>query len=168
MSDENEPLGILELDGNLADAEKPPILAKGKYKGEVQSVEVKTSGTGNNYYAIGIKVPPSEIPADMQDAFEDGATMYWNRQLVPTAKDARAKFNLRKMVENFGLSTQTTTIDPNEWIGCSVGLVVTHERYQGEDRANVQSLYTIDEGRSVPTGKGKAAEPAKATGARRR
>lgn len=147
MSDDSEPLGLIELDQNLGDVEKPPLLPAGKYKGEVTEVQQEISGKGNSYYAIAVKIPPSEIPAHLQEDFEEGATLYWNRQLVPTAKDRRALYNLRKMVEAFGLSSNVTAIDPNEWMGCEVGVVVKHSRYQGEDRAELGSLFQIDAGR---------------------
>jgi len=169
MSDESEPLGLIELDQNLGDVEKPPLLPAGKYKGEVTDVQQEVSGKGNNYYAIAVKIPPSEIPAHLQDDFEEGATLFWNRQLVPTGKDRRALYNLRKMVEAFGLSSNVTAIDPNEWMGCEVGIVVKHSRYQGEDRAELGSIFPIDAGRvSKAEDTSTAAAPNKRTAARGR
>lgn len=148
MSDESEPLGLIELDQNLGDVEKPPVLPAGKYRGEVQEVQKEISGKGNSYFSIAIKIPPSEIPAHLQEDFEEGSTMYWNRQLVPDGKDRRTLYNLRKMVESFGLSSAVTAIDPNEWMGCEVGCVIKHSAYQGEQRAEIGSLYAIDSGRT--------------------
>jgi hypothetical protein len=148
--DDMEPLGLIELDSNLGDVEKPPILPAGKYQGEVVEVQKALSGKGNEYFAIAIKIPPAQIPAHLQDDFEDGATLYWNRQVVPNGKDRRSLYNLRKMIESFGLSSNTTAIDPNEWMGQEVGLVVKHTAFQGETRAEIGSLFAIDGGKVEP------------------
>lgn len=158
MADDSEPLGIIELDSNLGDVEKPPILPTGRYSGEIVDVQREISGKGNSYFQIGIKIPPSEIPAHLQEDFEEGATMYWNRQLVPDGKDRRTLYNLRKMVEAFGLSSAVTAIDPNEWMGCQVGVVIKHSAYQGEQRAEIGALYSLDGGVAAsPPPKTKAA-----------
>ncbi len=116
MAEENEELDIIELEESLADVEKPPELPAGLYQGEIQDVQVATSAKGNQYYAIRFVVPPEEILADLQDQFEDGAILYWNRQVKPTAKDRRALFNLRRFIEAIGLDAETTTINPNDWM----------------------------------------------------
>jgi hypothetical protein len=123
MVDENEELDVIELDESLADVEKPAELPPGLYVGEVQDVQVATSAKGNAYYAVRFTVAPDEIPADIQQDFEEGATLFWNRQIKPRdGKDRRALFNLRKFVEALGLDANTTSIDPNDWMGCRARL----------------------------------------------
>lgn len=165
--EDDETLGIIELDTNLSDVEKPPELPPGNYTGEVQDVQKATSGKGNEYFAVKFVIPPSEIPADMQDDFEDGAVLFWNRQVLPKKGDRRALFNLRKFISALGLSDQTTTIDPNEWMGCKARLKVTHSTYQGETRAEIKSVESAE----APAAKKEAAAPANkkaAAGGRRR
>jgi hypothetical protein len=123
--DDGESLDVIELEESLADVEKPAELPAGTYIGEVQDVQVATSNKGNAYYAVKFVVPPDEIPADIQPDFEDGAVLYWNRQIKPRdGKDRRALFNLRKFVEALGLDANTTSIDPNDWMGCQAKLRV--------------------------------------------
>jgi hypothetical protein len=154
--EDGETLGLIELEDNLSDAEKPPELPAGNYTGEIQSVEVATSQKGNEYFAIAFKIAPSEIPADMQDDFEDGATLFYNRIVKPKKGDRRALYNLRQFIEKIGLDSNTTTIDPNQWMGQEARLKVVHEKYQGESRAQIKSIESA-EGRSAPAGgKGKA------------
>src|SRR5262252_7662663 len=99
MAEDDESLDVIELEESLADVEKPAELPPGLYVGEVQDVQVATSAKGNAYYAVRFVVPPDEIPADIQDDFEDGAALFWNRQIKPRdGKDRRALFNLRKFV----------------------------------------------------------------------
>jgi len=151
MADEEE-LSVIELEQNLADVEKPPELPPGKYVGEVQGVEIKTSGAGNQYFAIKMVIPTDEIPADIAEHYEDGAILYWNRNIVPNGKDRRALYNLRKLIEALGLNSNATTVDPNEWMGCKARLTVTHEKYQGEMRAGIKMLEPAEaaKARSAP------------------
>jgi len=167
--EDGETLGIIELEDNLADAEKPPELPAGNYTGEIQSVEVATSQKGNEYFAIAFKIAPSEIPADMQDDFEDGATLYYNRIVKPKKGDRRGLYNLRQFIEKIGLDSNTTTIDPNQWMGQEARLKVVHEKYQGESRAQIKSIESA-EGRapSKAPAKEDAPAPKKAAGARGR
>jgi Protein of unknown function (DUF669) len=167
--EDGETLGIIELEDNLADAEKPPELPAGNYTGEIQSVEVATSQKGNEYFAIAFKIAPSEIPADMQDDFEDGATLYYNRIVKPKKGDRRGLYNLRQFIEKIGLDSNTTTIDPNQWMGQEARLKVVHEKYQGESRAQIKSIESA-EGRapSKTAVKEEAPAPKKAAGARGR
>lgn len=157
MADEGEPLGVIELDQNLGDAEKPAELPAGSYIGEVQDVQIQDSAKGNRYFAIKFVIPPDEIPADLQDQFEDGAILYWNRQIVPTGKDRRALFNLRKLVESLGLDANTSAIDPNEWMGQKAKLRVKLNRYQGELRAEIGAIEP-EEAQAAPA-RGRGTKP---------
>jgi hypothetical protein len=156
-----EELSIITLDEDLSDVEKPPELPVGKYEGEVQEVGVQTSQKGNQFYAIKIIIPQENIPASVQEHFPDGAVLYWNRQLVVTpTSDRRTKFNLRKMMEAFGLDTSVREIDPTQWMGCSVGVVIKSGKYQGETRSEIGSLYPLEAAAPAPkaaSAKGKAA-----------
>jgi len=155
----DEPMGIIELDESLADVEKPREIPPGKYVGEIQDVQEATSGKGNTYFAIQFRVPPEELPPDVRDQYEDGAVLFWNRILKPRGRaDRRALFNLRKFVEALGLDPNTTTIDPNDWMGREARLHVVSGKYQGEERAEI---------RAVEAAEPKAA-PARKAGSKRR
>lgn len=134
-------LDIIELEDNLSDVEKPPELPVGLYTAEVQDVQTAVSqGKGNKYYAIRLQVPPDEIPADLRDDFPEGAVLSWNRQTVPKKGDRRSLYSLRRLIEAMGLDANVTTIDPNEWMGCSVRIKVRHKPYEGEMRAEIGSI----------------------------
>jgi hypothetical protein len=62
-----EELGIISLETNLADIERPPEIPVGRYVGEIQSIETKTSGQGNEYFAMRILIPSENIPAEVQN-----------------------------------------------------------------------------------------------------
>src|SRR4249920_2918920 len=143
---EQEELGIIQLDTNLADVERPPEIPVGRYNGEIQSVEIKTSGAGNEYFAIRILVPPENIPAEVAEHYEDGALFFYNRLLVPKGGDRRALWNLRQFVEKIGLDSNTSEINPNEWMNQAIGIVVgTEKNLEGENRAAVRSLFAAEE-----------------------
>lgn len=167
---DDEPLGLLELDENLDDAERPAELPAGVYTGEVQDVQVQTSGKGNQYYQVRFVIPPESIPADVRDSFPDGASLFWNRQIVPKAKDRRAIWNLKQFMTALGLSTSTNQIDPNEWMGCSARLRIVMGKWQGEDRAEIRQIEPAEASatrrappRAVPTPARKAAPARRAS-----
>ena len=67
--------------------------------------------------------------------------MFCNRLSSPEAKsDRRALFNLRKFIEALGLDSNTTSIDPNEWMGRPARFHVRMGTYQGEQRAEIGSI----------------------------
>lgn len=136
----DEPLGIIDVGENLVDVEKPPEIPAGQYMGEVQDVQMPTSGKGNQYFAIKFVIPPEELPPDIADQFEDGAVLYWNRQIVPKGRDRRALFNLRKLLEALGLNANTSQINPDEWMGRRAKLRVVMGKWQGEDRAEIRAV----------------------------
>lgn len=140
MIEENDTLDVLELDESLADVEKPPEIPAGAYVGEIQDVQVKDAQSGNRYYAIKFVISPDNLPADIRDNWEDGAVLYWNRNIVPKKNDRRALYNLRKLMEALGFDANTTTIDPNEWMGREARLRIVHGKYQGETRAEIRAV----------------------------
>ncbi len=84
--------------------------------------------------------------------------MFYNRLIVPNGKDRRALFNLRKFMEAIGLDANTTTIDPNEWMGREARLKVVMGAYQGEPRAEIKSIESAD-GKVAAKGAQAAAKP---------
>ena len=141
MQNEDEELSVITLEENLSDIEKPPEIPAGRYVGEVQGVEIKVSqGRGNRYFAIKFIVPTDQLPSDFAEHYEDGAVFFWNRNLVPNGKDRRALYNMRKLIEAFGLPSNTSSVDPNDWMGCRARLNIVHDRYQGETRAQIKSI----------------------------
>lgn len=162
-----EELGIIELDSNLADVEKPMELPAGLYTGEVQDVQIGTSQKGNRYFQVKFVIAPDQIAADIADNFEDGASLYYNRVIVPDGKDRRALFNLRKFIEALGIDANTNTVDPNEWMGRQARLKIVTETYQGEARAQIKSVESA-EGKAAAKAKAAASEGGSASKGRGR
>lgn len=159
---DDDDMGIIELETSLSDVEKPLDLPAGLYEAEVQDVQIATSNKGNRYFAVKFVVPPDQIGADVADQFEDGAALYWNRVVVPTGKDRRALFNLRKFMEALGMDTNTAQVDPNEWMGRRARLKVVHTTYQGETRAEIKAVESAEG--SKPAAKAAPAAAARGRG----
>ena len=141
-----EELGIISLEQNLADVERPPEIPVGRYVGEIQSIETKMSGQGNEYFAMQILIPAENIPAEVAEHYEDGAKFFYNRLLVPKQGDRRSLWNLRQFVEKLGLDTNVSEIDPNEWMNQNIGVVIASEKnLEGELRSTIRSLFAAEE-----------------------
>ena len=141
---EDEGLGIIELESNLSDVEKPLPLPAGLYTAELHDVQIQTSQKGNQYFAVKFVIPQEEISADIAEQFEDGVALYYNRIVVPNGKDRRALFNLRKFIEALGLDSNTTQIDPNQWMGTRARLKVVTSKWEGEDRAEIKAVESAE------------------------
>jgi hypothetical protein len=142
---ENE-LGIIQLEQTLSDVERPPEVPAGKYVGEIQSVEVKTSGAGNEYFALRILIPAENIPAEVAEHYEDGALLFYNRLLVPKGNDRRSLWNLRQFIEKIGLDSNTNEVNPNEWMNQSIGVVIAMGKdLEGVTRSEIKSLFASEE-----------------------
>lgn len=170
-ADDGEPLGLIQLESNLADVEKPPEISPGVYTGEVQDVQLPTSAAGNQYFSVKFVIPTDELPADLRESYPDGAILYWNRNIVPKKGDRRAAYNLKVLMESLGLDTNVTEIDPNEWMGREARLRIKMGKYNGEDRAEIASVEAAEgsaraSARSTPA-KTTAATTRKAAGSRR-
>lgn len=159
----DDELGTIELDASLADIEKPPEIPAGVYTGEIQDVQIQTSGKGNRYFAIKFVIPPDELPVDVREHYDDGAVLFWNRTIIPDGKDRRALFNLRKLVEALGLSSNTSSVDPNEWMGRRARLRVKMGKWDGQDRAEIGSIEPA-EARAAPKRQETARAPAARAG----
>lgn len=141
-----EELGIISLDQNLADVERPPEIPVGRYVGEIQSIEVKTSAQGNDYFAMQILIPAENIPAEVAEHYEDGAKFFYNRLLVPKGNDRRSLWNLRQFVEKLGLDSNVNEVDPNEWMNQNIGVVIASEKnLEGELRSTIRSLFAAED-----------------------
>lgn len=140
MTTDDTELSIVELEENLEDVEKPKELPNGVYKAEIQDVQQATSQKGNDYYSIRFVIPPTEIPADFQDEYPDGAQLTYNRVLVPIANNRRSLFNFKQFLKSIGLTSTGSTFDPNEWMGREARVVVRQSKYQGEMRAGIAAI----------------------------
>lgn len=134
-------LSILEFSSDVASAEAPPPLPVGEYTASIKGVEQKVSSTtGKDYLSVALVVSPDDYPADFdtdRDMFPDGVTLQYNRLVAEDS--ARARYNMRKWCEAIG-AKMGKQIDPNDWLGLSVKVKIKHEKYEGEDRAQIGGI----------------------------
>lgn len=162
--DDNEPLGIITLEDNLSDAEKPKEIPAGRYKGEIQDVQIPTSQKGNQYFGVKFVIPADELPADVRDSYPDGAILYYNRVIVPTPGNRRAMWNLKQFMTAIGCDVNTDQIDPNDWMGKEANLQVRMGKYQGEERAEIGAVLAAEAAAPARKATADKAAPAKRRG----
>lgn len=165
---DSEPLGIIELDDDLENVEKPKDISAGWYVAEVQDVKKKTSGAGNEYYAITFVVNQSELPPDVADDYPDGLVLYYNRVMVPTRNNRRALWRLKSFVQALGLSAAGTEIDPSEWMGCTAKVKISLRAFNGERQPNVDAVEAAEKAARAPSKRAPAEETEDAPPARRK
>jgi len=131
-------VSILEYSSDVSSAEAPPPLPVGDYPAVIDSVEQKISNTtGKEYLSVALKISPDDYPADFdqdREMFPEGVTLNYNRLMVEDT--ARSRYNMRKWCETIGAKAGKR-VDPTEWLGLSCKVGVKHEKYEGEDRAQI-------------------------------
>lgn len=136
MSDEQA--SIIEYDEDISNAEPPAPLPEGEYPASISGAQVRTSGQGNQYVEVMFRVDPDDFPADYPvEEAPDGAMLAYRRVPVDNTKSAR--YRMRRFCESIGAPC-STRVDVNEWIGLSGTIVVRHEEYEGETRANIANV----------------------------
>lgn len=142
MSD-NE--NILDLDMNLEDFDDFEPLPAGPYPATVTEAQLKMSDKGNEYYYVVFQVHPDDYPADYAvENAPEGTNLVYARVQKPTAKDRRSITAVKKLYRALGLSLKTATVNPGDWEGKKAKVVVKNSKWNGEPRAEIESVETID------------------------
>jgi hypothetical protein len=133
----SDVISIMEFSSDLNDAEAPPPLPAGEYPASIVKAEIKLSGKGNNYLALMFRIDPESYPADFQDGNPDGETLTYNR--VALQDTPQGRYRVRKFMESVG-ATLGRTVDPNELMGLTATVGVTHGSWEGETRAEIAKV----------------------------
>jgi hypothetical protein len=86
---------------------------------------------------IQFRIPDSEYPADYTGGDPEGTVIYYNRlsaQDTPTAR-----YRMRQFMERVG-GPLGREIDCNALIGLWANVEITHQEYEGEQRANIARI----------------------------
>ena len=136
---------IITLDQNLDAFADYEILPKGEYPATCVLAEVRMSDKGNEYFYINFRIDPTDYPADYdQENAPEGTTLNYSRVQVPTATDRRTITQVKKLMKALGLPTNVREINANDWVDKQAKLVVVHQTYQGETRAAIQAVESMD------------------------
>lgn len=136
----SEETSIIEYDEDISNAEPPAPLPEGEYQATISGTQVRVSGQGNHYVEVMFRVDPDDFPADYPvEESPDGAMLAYRRVPVDNTKSAR--YRMRRFCETIGAPCGTR-VDVNEWVGLSATIVVKHEEYEGEMRAQIVNVKT--------------------------
>ena len=133
-----EQVSIIEFSEDIAQQQAPVPLPARSYPAIVRTVEAKTSQKGNRYASVGFFVAPEAYPADYPtEEAPDGTTLYYQR--LSLEDTAPSRYRLRKFCEAIG-APMSKRVDLNEWINLTATINVKHDTYQGETRAQIESV----------------------------
>jgi hypothetical protein len=132
-------IGILEFSEDIAEAEAPPPLPIGEYPATVEALEPRVSNTsGREYLGVTLRVSADDFPPDFDaSAYPDGVQLRYNRLF--TEDTQRNRYAFKKFCEALGAPTGKQ-IDPNDWIGMTLRVGISHRTWEGEDQANIAKI----------------------------
>jgi len=133
----SDATSIMEFSADLATAEAPPPLPVGEYAATIVKAEIKDSAKGNRYLALMFRIDPESYPADFVDGNLDGETLPYNRCTL--IDNATGRHRVRKFLEAIGASLGTS-VDPNELMGLTAVVGVSHGKWEGEVRAEISKV----------------------------
>lgn len=132
---------LIKLAQNLEDMEEFQPLPAGPYRAEIREAEVKVSeGVPNGYLYLKLRVDPSDFPADYDvENAPEGATLTYAQIKIPDG-DRRKVKPFKNFMKAIGLEGAGTSFNVSDWIGKEVQVLVTVNRYQGNEVNNVDSI----------------------------
>jgi len=132
-------VGIIEFSSDISEAEAPPALPIGEYMATVEGIESRISNTsGREYIGVTLRIAVDDFPPDFTtDAYPDGVQLRYNRLF--TEDNARNRYTMRKWCEALQ-APMGKQIDPNDWIGMSLRVGISHRKWEDEDQANISKI----------------------------
>lgn len=134
---------IIDFSEDISEATPPPPIPKNDYEAEVRAVNVAVSkNKGTKYADVTFLIRPEAFPADFDSTFyPDGASLHYRR--VTLEDNPQARYSVRMFCEAIG-APMSRRIDLNEWVGRTARVSITHETYEGRDRAVIQSVAPVE------------------------
>jgi hypothetical protein len=131
-------MSILEYGSDLAQAEPPVPLPPGPYPAEIIAASEKVStNTGGKYLNIVFRIHSESYPADYTEGDPDGTELHYNR--LQTDDTGRNRFRMRQFLERVG-APLSNRVDLNSLIGLTATVEITHQEYEGEQRAQIARI----------------------------
>ena len=135
----SEAISVMEFAEDLNNQEAPPPLPAQEYPAEIVSAAFKVSAnSGNTYLALNFKISADHYPADFEGGNPEGETLGYNRLVVLPETPGR-RYAIRKFLESVGAKVGKS-LDPNDLMGLSATVGVTHQDYEGEKRAQIAKV----------------------------
>jgi hypothetical protein len=123
---------IINFSIDLNNQQAPEPLPVREYRGSIRSANVKLSQKGTKYAEVAFFVSSDQYPADYKDGNPDGTTIMYRRVSLEDTPNAR--FGTRRFIEAIG-APLGKKIDVAEWVGREAAVEVSHELYEGVNRA---------------------------------
>jgi hypothetical protein len=129
---------ILEFSEDITNATPPAPLPPGPYPAEIVAAQKRVSATsGKEYAQIMFRINAEAYPADFTEGDPDGTTLSYNRlQIEDTGK---SRHSWRVFLEKCG-GPLGRTVDLNTLIGLTATVEITHQEYEGEQRAQIARI----------------------------
>ena len=131
---------LIEFSQDLTTQEAPPPLPAGSYPAEIVSAQRRISGTtGRPFANIGMRIAPESYPADFPDGDPEGITLFYNRLQI--GDSATIRFAWKRFLLACGMPL-SSRVDMMDLIGKTCTVDITHQEYEGENRAQVARVLT--------------------------
>ena len=129
---------IMTFSQDLSDAQPPPPLPVGPYPAEIIGATWRTSATsGKEYAQIVFRVHAENYSADYTEGNPDGTELMYNR--LQKEDTPQARWRWRQFMERVG-GPLTRSVDLNLLIGLNATIDVSHQEYEGEQRAQIARI----------------------------
>ena len=125
---------ILAFSEDITNAPPPVPLPVGPYPAEIIGAQKRMSSTGNEYVQVLMRINPESHPADFTDGDPDGTTLSYNRLQVDDTGVNRHRW--RVFMEKCG-GPLGRNIDLGALLGLVCTVEITHQEYEGEQRAQI-------------------------------
>lgn len=134
MTTNEELPSIVEYQEDIANAEPPKPLPKGKYRAVIKAATRELSKKESKDMAhVVFVVDSTQYPADFVDGEPDGTRVDYYVMLGNTPRN---KYNLRRFCEAIG-APMGRQIDLNTWLDREAMIAIDHREWDGVDQASI-------------------------------
>jgi hypothetical protein len=129
---------LLTFSEDITNAPPPVPLPVGPYPAEIIGAQRRVSATtGNEYVSIPMRINAESYPADYTDGDPDGTVLVYNRLAIDDTPTNRHRW--RVFMEKCG-GPLGRTIDLNALVGLTCTVEVSHQEFEGEQRAQIARI----------------------------
>ena len=129
---------LMKFSQDITNAEAPPPIPARSYRAEVIGASIRPAqSSGLPYVNLQFRIPAEDYPADYTEGDPDGTILYYNR--LQYADTPRGRYLARGLMQKLG-GPLGHEIDCNALIGLWANIEVTHQEYEGEQRANIARI----------------------------
>ena len=135
-------MSIIKLASNLSEMAEYEPLPDGLYSAELQDVDHKINEKNpEGFFTITYRISPDDFPADYDAGnAPEGLQVTQGFLALPSATNRRTVRPFKSFLTALGVSTDLDTVDPEEWIGKNVQILLTRSSFQGSLINNVDGV----------------------------